>query len=510
MRPYFHQLTLPTPYGEATFGTQIYPHGNVRVVSLPLGGLPPSVFKLTYGNEWEAAGKYFRDLAATLPFRIRASLAARANPPELSGLIAGYRAEFPESTPGSDYARFWAGHAEWTKLFSFDEEDLHAALDRFRQRGVHHDLSCFSPFLLPYLLTLFPTASHRTAVLLYATIGTLGTVSARDYLLEELESEGRHPFTSKILRALTNFRDEQTARRLFAVYAADKFDGDGLEAHLLTVSRFGPDLAGQHVESVLPDHPEQVDHFVVALREMNYAPARIARLLREAFQQPREYPDLDRLLLATNGLDLQDARIDLAAMNARVDDPDYLDLPPVNWPQQLEVGWTQLVLATPPPEALAVIGAYLLRPEPRLQRNALLQLKVLLQEHPVSEPLPLALEERLRQLVASRFDKVYVEALNVLSRRDLRLHDRASTLDAVLAVSIGSRYRFVVLTALRRIGHSRELKERARKYLAEQIDGSTTDHRLEQIAGLLPFVEKYLGDVTLLRKQLSERMPSSC
>ncbi len=505
MPPYAHELTLPTPYGEATYGVEVTPMGRVTLTSLPLAGLPDSVFKLTYGNDWEAARTYFQDLGATLPYRIGGCLFSPDRVPELGGLMDGFHQSFPEATPGTDYASFWRAHQDWTALFAFAENQLTAGLDRFRQRGTHHDLGAFGPFLLPYLQLLLPVATHRTTVLLYAAIGALGTEPARNYLLAELESDGRHPFTTKLLGALTGFSDADTAARLFAVYAADKFDAEGIEAHLRTVGRFGAGRAGSHVEDVLTDHPEQVDRVVSALRDLDYADARIAGLARRAFDRPQEYRDLDGLLRATNQLGAPDSRIDLAAMNARVDVPEFLELPPVNWPQQLEAGWTELVRITPPARAGEVIGHYLLRPEPRLQRNALLQLKVLLETHPPNAPLASGVEERLRQLLASRFDKVSVEVLNVLGRRELPLHDRAATLDAVLGVSIGSRYRFVVLTALRRIGNTPELKAQARNYFAEQIGSATTEARLEQIAGLLPFVEKYLADVASLRGQLAAR-----
>ncbi len=504
MRGYTNELTLSTPYGEATFGLEITQEGQVIVSALPLAGLPDSVFKLTYGHDWEEAQEYFQDLGTTLPYRIGAALFAADSLAELHALVWSFRETYPEAAPGTPYSVFWRDHAEWITLFSLNEQQLTAALDRFRQRAHHQDLAVFGSYLLPYFLRLFPVATHRTTVLLYAALGALGTEPARDYLLSELESEGRHPFTAKILQALIGFEDADTAARLFAVYTAGKFDVEGLEAHLKTVSRFGATQAGNHVEIILADHPEQVALVVAALLALDYSAARTAGLVRQAFEGPQQYRDLDRLLRATNGLGRAESYVDLAAMNARAEEPAFLELPPVNWPQQLEEGWADLVLTTLPSAALQVIGDYLLRPEPRLQRNALLQLKALLQKHPPQAPLHPAIEDRLRQLVASRFDKVSVEVLNVLGRRELPLHDRAATLDAVLGVSIGSRYRFVVLTALRRIGNTPELKARARRYLVEQIEGAGDPNRREQIASLLPFVEKYLGDVASLRQQLAD------
>ena len=419
--------------------------------------------------------------------------------------MAGYHDTFTAAEPESDYAGFWAEHAEWVSLFSFLESKLNAALDRFRQRGIHHDLSGFSEYLLPYLLTLYGSASHRTTVLLYATIGALGTADARNYLLEELESEGRHPFTPKILRALTGFQDQQTASRLAGVYKAGKLDDDGLQEYLLTVGRFGPKSSGTHVEHILREHPDQVENVVIALQELEYSNARIARLLLEQFAGPQEYPDLDRIVRAVNGLDVTTCRVDLAAMNARADDPEYIELPPVNWPQQLEEGWAAIVQRATHDEVMQTVEEYLSRPEPRLQRNAILQLKAYRSDPSHPGDITHAIEERMRELLRSRFDKVYVEILNILGARPLELRDRRAMLSAILEISIGSRYRFVVLKALRRTGGTEELKEFSRRFYARQIEEAETPQRLEQIAALLPFLEKYPSHVTDLKDRLRAR-----
>ncbi|MBB4078177.1 hypothetical protein GGR28_000778 [Lewinella aquimaris] len=503
------QLVLTTKYGQASFGLTVYEDGTVDVSELPFQHLPESVYKLTYGSDWAVVCEYFKSLAATLPYRVSATLLSPQPPPELLGVVSAYRAAFPSPECYGPFTEFWARHPKQHGLFSFRDDRVNAALDALRQRGRQRNLEKFGPYLQDYLIALLPIANHRTTVYVYAAIGALGTEAARDYLLKELESEGRHPFTNKILRALTFASDADTFHRLVAVYRAGKFSTEEVLQHLLFLGRFGSELALDHVRELLSAYPTEAEAIGRTLGDLGLTEAEIAQLLTAEFERQREYYALDPLLRAVNRRQVAGHRIDLAAMNAKADDPAFLELPPVNWPQQLEEGWRELVADTPASEVYEVLGHYIVRPEPRLQRNAILQLKASRSRTPTDDRLPYEIERRLRELVASRYDKIYVEVLNILGGNPLVLRERKKMLLAVLNISIGSRYRFVVLNALRMIGDTDTLRQFSRAYYGREIATAPVgSERLQQIAGLLPYLDKYLGNTEDLHTALKARRSS--
>ncbi|WP_116124522.1 hypothetical protein [Lewinella sp. IMCC34183] len=506
MAPFEYRSTLETRYGSATYTFLLDGGGRVTVAALPYAGLPESVWKLTYGNGWEAVRTYFADLGATLPYRVAAVLGSTVVPEAFQGVVGAFRRESGTGAVPDAYVAYWAKHPEYMALFDFDEGARNGVLRRLGQSAVHAKEPELAQFLPPYLHRLLAIESPEATRLIYGVFGALGNGEARDFLLESLESEGRHIYTTAILKNLSGYGDAETLARLAAVYRGGKFGDDDLPAYLHLLAHYRTPELVPHLEEILADHPYEVDGIVHALGSSGQTRAEVAHRIRARFDgEETDYYVLDRLLRAVNGLEVAAQRIDLEAMNRKAARPAFTDVPPVNWPQQLEPGWADLVRTTPADHAVAVLGEYLARPEPRLQRNALLQLKIVLAEHPPADPLPAQTEARLRELVRSRYDKVYVEVLNVLGRRSLPLRDRSAMLAAVLGVSIGSRYRFVVLTALRRIGTTPALRAQARRYLEAEIAAADTPARREQIGGWLPFVEKYLGNIEALRAQLAAR-----
>lgn len=495
-------LTLPTPHGDASFTLSADPAG-VTVERLPLQGLPNSVWQLTYGKQWKEAQGYFTQLAATLPFRLMAL--ATSDRMVVASLDAAVRLLPPAGIETGAYRDFWASHSKQLSLFSTEEAQLTGALDAFRQLARRREVGPFSPHLLPYLQTLLPIAGHRVLVLVYAAIGALASAEAKELLLGELESEGRHPYTDKILSALASFNDADTLQRLIGVYRADKIAEEDLDTYIGGLGRFEDTASIDHVLDLLADHPEAVPAITNALGQLGMSTDDIAGHLHRQFLRETRYGLLDDLLIYTNLQHADEHRIGLAQMNARAADPVFTDTPPVNWPQQLEPGWRHLVAGCGAEEVFLTVAAYLSRSEPRLQRNAILQLKAYRQLPGAVNELPHSIEVRLRELLFSRFDKVYVEVLNILGDRPIPLAEHEAMLRAVLEVSIGSRYRFVVLNALRKVGGGAGDRAYASTFYLQAINAAETPSRLQQVADLLPFLEKYLGDVAALREALDAR-----
>lgn len=493
------RLTLPTPYGPATYTIRLAPDGRGEVVGIPFAGLPESAGKLTYGKRWAAVRRYFVQLATTLPFRMYVAVRLPV-PPVAYAPVADAFARLPPGERGEALPEI----ASLPGLIDPEEGPFHRGLYQLTQEAGDWTEGPFAGELIAYLDRMLPLSGDGGSRLIYQALGTLCRPEGREVLLAALESDGRHPYTETILDALRHYPAADTWQRVRGVYRAGKIGEADLESYLAFLMSFRDRDLVDHLEDVLAEHPAHVSTIMLAMRSNGARRHEIAARVHRRFYEEADYHALDELLRAVNGARVPEFHIDLAAMNARVAVPAFVDVPQVNWPQQLEAAWARLVHQTALPEALSVINEYLQRPEPRLQRNALLQLKTLLQAHTLDDPLPPPMEDRLRALVKSRYDKVYVEVLNVLGRRNLPLNDPRRMLDAVLEVSVGSRYRFVVLTALRSIGNRPDLRERARLWLTDEITAADAA-RLETIGAWLPFAEKYLGDTADLRELLQRR-----
>ncbi|CAH1000501.1 hypothetical protein LEM8419_01654 [Neolewinella maritima] len=495
-------LTLPTPFGPAAFGIELTESGRVTAIQLPLEGLPETVYKLTYGASWRDARTYFLRLSETLTYRIEANLFATAPVEELAPLVAHYSEHAAPSEPVTDYATYWATHAQWIQVFAFRQRRVDKVLRKLARLDDRQQLQGLEPQLFDYLLNLLPLEFTRTSELVYETIGNFRTERARTYLLSELEREGRHPYTANLLRGLEHYSDDATRERLQTIYQRATFGDEQLTQYIRGLTRFDRDAVLPHLLAILTEHGGEVEAVCTVLYDFGYPTDFIAGQIIKQFEREQDYYVLNDLLQAALSVE-GPLHIDLAAMNEKVSAATYTDLPPVNWPQQLESGWRELVRRSSYQQVMAVVSDSLISPVPRLQRNAVLQLKAYREDATDNPPLPYPIEQRMRELLASRYDKVYVEILNILgSRPTPELREPEQMLDAIMAISIGSRYRFVVLNALRRVGHTQVLRDRARRYYTA-ISAGTQDAELrEKVTAWLPFLEKYLGDISSIREVL--------
>jgi hypothetical protein len=492
-------LTIPTPYGPATFELTVGGDGTLTHVGLPLAGLPPSAFKLTYGKAAEEAAEHFSSLARILPARVAVARQVEEVPRELRDLTVKL-AEYAPSSRG-----YFSDHPEWAGLYGFTPKRHRRVLRRILRRPTDGKLRRLATATTDYLIDWLPLAPHRTTELIYAVLGHFGTKRGRDFLLAQLGSPGRHPFTVAILRGLREHTDPVTYRGLREAYAGDRIGPLHIADYLRHMGRFAEESVPEHVAEVLDRHPYEPEAAARAWREFGLSDTATATRLRTAFERTDNYPALNDLLATANQFATEHA-IDLTAMNRRLEHPEWVDLPPVNWPQQLEPAWRELVRSSPAEEVLDVVGKYLDRKEARLQRNAILQLRVFLQRADAPQRLSPALEASLRSALATRYDKVYVEVLNILGARPkLQLNDPVATLDAVLERSLNSRYRIVILTALRRVGDTQALQARAHRFYRDRIMAATNPARIRAISEWLPYLRKYLREATDLKPLLERR-----
>ena len=499
-----YSLLLPTPFGEASFSITLNETGRVTDVQLPLAGLPEAVYKLTYGASWRDARTYFERLGATLSYRVEAALLAPTCPAELAGLVAHFRSGEGKAQPPSEYARFWSEHGEWMQVFGFQQQRVDKVLRKLVRLSDQRLLAELERHLFPFLLGLLALEFTRTSELVYQLIGNFRTERARDYLLGELEREGRHPFTADLLQGLTHFTDGDTLARLEAVYHRGKFSAERVEQYIRGLRRFDKEAVTPHTLELLRAEGAEVATIAEVLQSFGFGAEYIQHRVVEQFAREQDYYVLDDLLLASLRLAVA-PRIDLAILNRKLAAPAYTDLPPVNWPQQLEPGWRELIRRSGHEEIMAVVTEYLNSPIPRLQRNAILQLKYYREENTENVPLPTPIERRMRELLASRYDKVYVEILNILGARPLELAERERMFAALLEVSIRSRYRTVVLRAIYRVGKGPDWRAYASDFYFRKLREADTAAVTEQIAAALPYLKKYLVDPDRLYAALAQR-----
>ncbi|WP_116105445.1 hypothetical protein [Lewinella sp. IMCC34191] len=495
------RITLPTRYGEATYTFGLDDSGRLRVITTPLQGMPDTVFQMTYGHDWPTVKAYFEDSGQLLPDWATAYLDALDPPGQLLPICIHYKRE--QSVETRRIASFWSGHEGYRDAMHPDMVRRNRMLSKLTGGESRSFLTKATSILEPYLFRLADAATLGSVAEAYRLLGALGTAAGRDRLLQELERGGRHPYARHLLFGLEFHRDDEVLERLTKVYHGGNIADDDLPAVLRLLNGYPGSKTQAFATEILNDHPYLASGIVDVMRSIGLEDKEIRPIFLASFESEKEYHHLDVLVRALN--DLSTPSLSLEAVNLRAAAPEFLDVPPVNWPQQLEPGWTALVKDTPLDRVFDVVGSYLSRPEPRLQRNALLQLKVAVQRPENGGRLPPKIEQRLRELLASRYDKVYVEVLNLLGNRRVECNAPLPMVRAILQLSIGTRYRIVILKALRRVGDFPRAREETRQFITEAVNTTDTTQRLEHLSALLPYLEKYLGEVPEVRSQLERR-----
>ena len=443
-------VPVPTRYGPVTFTVTVDEAGAVTQVDLPLFALPDALWQLTYGADWPAVRAHFEQQATTLRQRAAVMLwlgQERAAYGELRAAFAPHRAgaALPPEPAAADRVAAFKQNRTWRKLLAFDEPTLAAAARAFA--GADQPAAANAE---PLLRSLLPLYEGDTLDQLYAALGATATPAARETLLAELERPGYHLATTGLLRGLRHFSDDDTRRRVLALYDTRSFSDDRLDEYLGLLGSFrGPEVVAL-AERMLRNHPYRSQEIVSILRKNQLSNDAIARLLREQFDRETDFYALDPLLGFLNALGVPDHAVDLGALNERAADVMFTDLPQVSWPQQLGAHWRELLLAAEGTVAMTIATNLIASPLPRLQRNGLLQLHALVQNQARTE-LPGWAVDRLGELFASRFDKVSTVALKIAAEPTVEFGGRPELLHHLLKHSLVSRYRLMVGAALRNL-----------------------------------------------------------
>jgi len=192
-------------------------------------------------------------------------------------------------------------------------------------------------------------------------------------------------------------------------------------------------------------------------------------------------------------------------MNAKMATPSFTEGPPVTWPQGLGSYWDQLVRKATTEEILAEVEKYLHRLEPRLQRNALLQLQTWAKNQKSPPALPPAIEARLRELINARYDKTFTVALDIAAIVMPSLAHPESMVGILLEHSLVSRYRLMNAAALKKAAEQPELKQQQITFFHRAIENAKNIDELNAIKRVIPYVN-FLGVRLELEKQVGKRM----
>jgi hypothetical protein len=505
-------VQLTTPHGPAGFQVTFTERGEIVKVVSAAAQLPESVFRLTHGDNWETVRAYFEDLTNYLPCPLEFIIWKRKQFPGYQDLQEAFDPHRPEALNEEGPLPPWRVRAEFWRKRSTNEQKLLLLLAQNPKneltqlsRKANTD-KLFGPdnatVLEPWLRALIPLLDGEILLPAFELLGNLHTASAREHVFTQLELPGRHIAAKGLLKGLASYNDQASKQRFLTLYPSLSGHRDLLELYLEMLLKFqGDDVVNQALQ-VLDDHPEQALE-VYRILSTNDVPDPVAPLITR-FEREDNYFVLDLLLGVINRFAALDSGISLADMNEKVASEHFTDTPPVTWPQLLEKNWLKLVKETLLQRALETIENYLKRPEPRLQRNALLQLKALVKSDTPPQALPLSIELRLGELVDSRFDKISTVAIDIIGEQMDRLANPAAMVDVLVRHSLHSRYRLMNVAALKKAARQPELSAQQKAFFLNTIETAEGDPTLDNLERILPYF-RFLGVEETLKEALSTR-----
>lgn len=500
-------VPIPTPYGPTGHRITVTPTGEVSAVESVIRSMPDALFRLSYGKQSAEAKDYLTALEDNVRYQAEGALVVPKPPEYFRELRTAWEATAAPAADGPAGRRrsFWAGGRAYKDLLFLNDRYLSNAL-RQLQRDLPQCAPTTAAALEPWLISVLPLVHGRHLYGVYEAIGRTGTATAEDFLFAELARPGRHTAAEGILKGLASFPGAAATERYLAAYDDVRDYRELIEPYLDGLAERRGDAVNRLAARVLTDHPREA-RAVLRVLQANDHPDPVGTVA-DHFWREEDYFVLDLLLGVVNGADAPRHRIDLAAMNRRAADPAFVDTAPVTWPQQLEPHWSALVAATPAAEFLAVMAEWLDDPAPRVQRNALLQLKTRLSVLPEDDDwlrdFPAATLDRLLELLDSRYDKVYTVVLSLLRYLVHYVPEPRRVLSAVLNHLPGSGYRMMNAAVLKTAARDDELKQYLRTAVQLRLDNAPII-RLGQWEAVLNYV-KFLGHDEEYRRQVAERL----
>lgn len=500
-------ITLNTKeYGPTGFEVEINQEGEVLNITSAASQLPEMVFRITYGDRWEFAREHFQQLAVNLRYRVEAAAWLNDALPEYKLLRRAFRKAFPNARPSQEAtaplhaqrADFWLTYPAARPAVFLQKKVIagfRSVATLLKQSKVNPN--ALEPWLFS-LINLLDDPGDRSEV--YHLVGLLGTASASEFLFSELERPGRHPYSTGLLNAVQELATPENQQRILELYASFADDWQQLREYLKVISRLSGKEVHQVIITILHRHSSLAKEAFAALKSTNHPTPGDA--IRKKFDKEESLFFFD-LIAELIDQEPEEVRVSLADMNAKIDSPTLNVAAPVTWPQMLGPNWSKLVQAAPAEAIFRTVASYLERSEPWLQRCALLQLDTWLQAQTAPPAIPLPVEQRMRQLITSRYEKVYTIILNIAEKLFDQLAEPELMVDAVLEHARTSGYRLMNAAVLKKAAQDSALKARQIEGLKTALSRASAEE-LNSLKRLIPYV-RFLEAGDQLKQLAQER-----
>lgn len=464
-------LSLTTPYGPVSYTVDYTDDGDIATIVSSTERLSATMFKLTYGAEAEQASAYFASLRDNLRFRLEV-LPFTSTPPNEYGTVH-IRLDPPAvgESPSERLLRidFWQHYPRLQPALFLVPEKADQSLQRMagNNRRWTRALAAQRVALEPWVRTLFDIVPGGSVHLVWDILGRLGTATAADRMLTELERKGIHPQGKAILNGLQYcFDADRDAKRLLALSNRKIYSGDLARPYLRIVSSIQSPQAVEVAKRILF---KQVEAAPEAMETFTYnGVADPVGILEEAFWATTEFWVVFRYVELFWDLAPAERQIDLEQINKKLAERQFTDTAPVTWRQQLMSAWKAVLVRTDASERMEIIERYTQRREARLQYNALLQLNFVIRQYPDEVPTPIILK-RLEWQVNHRYEKVSAQAIAALRKLLPHMPNRRRLNERLMPVSIKPGLRVAKLKLLKMLGEDAAIAADQKRYYTELL-----------------------------------------
>lgn len=475
-------FTEPTPFGPASFTAQYHSNGLLASVNSSVAGMSSVMRKLSYGDRAELAGAYFAALLDNIRYRLSILPFLHQAPPPYRELLEQVATEEIPDTASQELIasiNFWQHYTKLREALFLRHDSADRALQRmvgnahrWRKLPAKQLAS-----LEPWVITLFNLVDTNTLPLVWRLLGALGTASAANRLLTELERPGIHPQGAALLQGLEYcFAADRDGERLLKLHARQQFTGTLAVPYLNVVQQIISPEAVAVAKHILFQQVEAAAE-AMAVFQANEVENPI-QIFREAFQRTEAFWVVFRYVEMFWTLAPREEQITLAELNEKLSQPSFTDTAPVTWQQQLSDSWKALLDQTPAEERLRIVQAYIVRREARLQYNALLQLNYLIRQYPNEEPNQRILQ-RVQHLVSHRYDKVAAQAIAAARKLVDQMPDWVGLNERVMPISTAPGLRVAKLKLLKQLGQEARVAAAQKDYFTDYIQGDISpDERM--------------------------------
>ncbi len=441
-----------TPFGPVTFTVTYDEMGKVVEAPDSATGLSPVMLKLTFGERAERAVAYFESFRQNVHYQLEVLPYLASSIPKYDAVHGYFAAHLPTGSV-SPFGSFWLNNSRIQGALFEVGERADSVLQRMvgsRHRWVPKASPTELRELEPWVLTLFSLVDFGELHLVWKLLGALGTATAADRLLSELERTGTHPRGAAILSGLRDcFNPDRDGQRLLGLSERSVYQKELARPYLVLVAQISSDRAVSVGQRILEGNVEAAPEALLIFNHNKVADP--IAILEAAFWAAEPFFVVIRYIEIFREYAPADRQLTLEDINTKLAERRFTETAPVVWQQQLPGTWKQLLDRTPSAERIGLLCRLVRASSPRVIYNGLLQLNYAVQTDPGTLPDARTLD-RLRELVAHRYDKVAAAAIAVIRKLLPSMPDPAALNASLMAVSKKPGFRVAKLMLLRKLG----------------------------------------------------------